>query len=124
MANPPISVNTSKAVNTTPQIPSPLQSQSSSLLRNDYYPQRQGGGSGNFGASLASRTTLSASRNNQSFRRQHRGQRKPKLVDEDAAAESVNFRICFGSFMIGEKLTMLIDRPQCSPLIVGKDGLR
>lgn len=81
----------SKVANITSQIPSPSQSQSGSSFGVEGYPQRRSGGSGSFGAGLTSRTTPSAARNSQSFRKQHKGQRRPRLGDEDAAAESVQF---------------------------------
>ena len=48
------------------------------------------GGLGGFGAGSASRSPSSVARNNQFLRKQHKGQRRPRLTDEDAAAESVS----------------------------------
>lgn len=73
------------------QTPSPSQSQSSSTTGAESYPQRRSGGSGSFGAGSASRTSPTSARNSQSSRKQHKGQRRPRLADEDAAAESVSF---------------------------------
>lgn len=82
----PITKNT----NAVSQTPSPSQSQSSSTTGAESYPQRRSGGSGSFGAGSASRTSPAA-RNSQSSRKQHKGQRRPRLADEDAAAEFVSF---------------------------------
>lgn len=82
----PITKNT----NAVSQTPSPSQSQSNTTVGAESYPQRRSGGSGSFGAGSASRTSPAA-RNSQSSRKQHKGQRRPRLADEDAAAESVSF---------------------------------
>lgn len=82
----PITKNT----NAVSQTPSPSQSQSSSTIGAESYPQRRSGGSGSFGAGSASRTSPAAARNSQSSRKNHKGQRRPRLADEDAAAESVS----------------------------------
>lgn len=91
MSNPVSLSNSSKNGNVTSQVPSPSQSQSSSSLGAESYPQRRSGGSGSFGSGLTSRAPPSATRNNQSFRKPHKGQRRTRLADEDAAAESVKF---------------------------------
>lgn len=88
MSNSSSSLLTSKNANVTSQILSPSQSQSGSSIGAESYPQRRGGNSGSFGAGATSRTTPFAARNNQSLRKQHKGQRRPRLADEDAAAES------------------------------------
>lgn len=95
MSNSASSLLTSKNGNVTSQIPSPSQSQSQSgsSIGAESYPQRRGGGSGSFGAGASSRTTPFAARNNQSVRKQHKGQRRPRLADEDAAAESVGLSV-------------------------------
>lgn len=80
-----------KNINAVSQTPSPSQSQSSSTTGAESYPQRRSGGSGSFGAGAASRTSPAAARNSQSSRKQHKGQRRPRLADEDTAAESVSF---------------------------------
>lgn len=90
MSNPAASANTSKTVNTSPQVPSPSQSQFGYTSGAENYPQRRSGGTGSFGAGSVSRASPSVSRNNQSLRKQHKGQRRPRLADEDAAAESVS----------------------------------
>lgn len=79
-----------KNINAVSQTPSPSQSQSSSTIGPESYPQRRSGGSGSFGAGSASRTSPAAARNSQSSRKHHKGQRRPRLADEDAAAESVS----------------------------------
>ncbi|KAI9807512.1 MAG: hypothetical protein M1825_005452 [Sarcosagium campestre] len=50
--------------------------------------QRRSGGLGSFGAGSPARSILPSARNNQSSRRQHRGQKKPRFANEDALAES------------------------------------
>ncbi|KAL8733420.1 MAG: hypothetical protein Q9181_003584 [Wetmoreana brouardii] len=82
------SLATSKNASVQLQLPSPSQSQSSSSLGIESQSQRRNGGSGIFGAGSVSRTSPVAARNNQSLRKQHKGQRRPRLADEDAAAES------------------------------------
>ncbi|KAI9790673.1 MAG: hypothetical protein M1835_000813 [Candelina submexicana] len=78
---------TSKSVNTLPQTTFPGQSQASSSA-GDNSAQRRSGGPGGFGGGSASRTSVPSARNNQSFRKQNKNQRKPRLADEDANAES------------------------------------
>ncbi|KAJ9211609.1 hypothetical protein DTO166G4_6748 [Paecilomyces variotii] len=79
----------SKAIN----IPSPSASATfhSSHPQVDSGSQRRPGGSGSFGAGSTSRNTPSP-RNNQSRKTQHKRQRRPRLVDEDAYAESTIMR--------------------------------
>jgi len=89
-SNPALSLATSKNVSSPAQIPSPFQSQSGSSLATESYTQRRSGGSGSFGSGSTIRSTPSTARNNQSYRKQHKGQRRPRLADEDAAAESVS----------------------------------
>ena len=90
MSNSALSLITSKNTNITSQTPPPSQAQSGSSLGAENYQQRRSGGSGSFGAGAASRATPFAARNNQSFRKQHKTQRRSRLTDEDAAAESVS----------------------------------
>ena len=87
--NPSVSLASKNACN-SPQTPSPSQSQSGPLVGIEGHTQRRVGGSGSFGVGSTSRSISSAARNNQSSRKQHKGQRRPRLTDEDAAAESVS----------------------------------
>lgn len=89
MSNSAPSLVTSKNTNPPSQIPPPSQSQNNSSFTSET-SQRRSGGSGSFGAGSTSRATPFAARNNQSFRKQHKGQRRPRLADEDAVAESVS----------------------------------
>ena len=52
--------------------------------------QRRAGSSGSFGAGSSSRQTSTA-RKNQPLRKQHKAQRRARLADEDAMAESVRY---------------------------------
>ena len=88
-SHPTVSLATSKTANGPPQLPSPSQSQAPSIPSHDGYSQRRSGGSGSFGAGANTRYTPSTSRSNQSFRKQNKDQRRPRLGDEDTAAESV-----------------------------------
>lgn len=88
-SNPALSLATSKSTYPLPQTPSPSQSQSGSSFAIDGHSQKRVGGAGSFGAGSTSRVQSSA-RHNQSFRKQHKGQRRPRLADEDAATESVS----------------------------------
>ncbi|KAL8922892.1 MAG: hypothetical protein Q9172_003366 [Xanthocarpia lactea] len=78
---------TSKNASVQSQIPSPSQSQATSSLGPENHTQRRSGGTGTFGAGSTTRATPAA-RNSQPLRKQHKGQRRPRLADEDAAAES------------------------------------
>ncbi|KAL8688917.1 MAG: hypothetical protein Q9224_004767, partial [Gallowayella concinna] len=49
---------------------------------------RRSGGSGTFASASTARLSPAAPRNTQSLRKQHKSQRRPRLADEDAAAES------------------------------------
>ena len=65
-----------------PQIPSPSQAQAPASFHPDNnQPQRRNGREGNFGP-----------RNNQSSRRHHKEQRRPKLANDEAMAESTAIR--------------------------------
>ncbi|MCJ1479665.1 hypothetical protein MMC13_008351 [Lambiella insularis] len=86
--NQPMSLVTSKAGNAPPQLPSPSQTQAPALPSHDNHTQRRTGGSGSHGAGASTRTTTSAARNNQNLRKQNKAQRRPRLGDEDTAAES------------------------------------
>lgn len=89
-SNQPISLVTSKAGGAPPQLPSPSQVHIPTLSSHDSYSQRRNGGSGSHGTGASTRTTISAARNNQSLRKQNKAQRRPRLGDEDMAAESVS----------------------------------
>ncbi|KAL8912198.1 MAG: hypothetical protein Q9171_002760 [Xanthocarpia ochracea] len=78
---------TSKNASVQSQIPSPSQTQATSSLGPENHTQRRSGGTGTFGAGSTTRATPAA-RNSQPLRKQHKGQRRPRLADEDAAAES------------------------------------
>ena len=126
MSNPPSSLLTSKIANLTSQIPSPSQSQSGSSIGTESYPQRRGGGSGAFGAGPTSRTTPFAPRNNQSFRKQHKGQRRPRFADEDAVAESVGLSVDLLKHIATsvELMLAVVGRRQCSRRAVEKGRLQ
>ncbi|KAI9777005.1 MAG: hypothetical protein M1839_009149 [Geoglossum umbratile] len=88
-------LSTTKSVNSGPaQAPSAPQTQSGSSTGTESHhsAQRRSGGSGSIGAGSASRSCLSSPRNNQSSRKPHKNQRKPRLADEDAMAESAVMR--------------------------------
>ncbi|KAI9729222.1 MAG: hypothetical protein M1834_007014 [Cirrosporium novae-zelandiae] len=73
----------------TPQSPSaPQLTPSFGGAGTDNYSQRRVG-SGSFGSASVSRSNLASARNNQSLRKQNKTSRRPKLVDEDAIAESM-----------------------------------
>jgi hypothetical protein len=85
---------TTKSVNNSLAQTSPApQSQIGLAAGSDSHhsAQRRSGGSGSIGAGSASRGSLSSPRNNQSFRKPHKNQRKARLADEDAMAESVSY---------------------------------
>lgn len=88
-ANSSVSLASKNACNPS-QTPSPSHSQGGSSIGIEGHPQRRVGGSGSFGTGSTSRSTSSTARNTQSLRKQHKGQRRPRLADEDAAAESVS----------------------------------
>lgn len=88
-ANSSVSLASKNACNPS-QTSSPSQSQSASSIGIEAHTQRRVGGSGSFGTGSTSRSISSTARNNQSLRKQHKGQRRPRLADEDAAAESVS----------------------------------
>lgn len=79
----------SKNASVQTQIPSPSQAQATSSLGAENHPQRRSGGTGSFGAGSTTRASPAA-RNSQPLRKQNKGQRRPRLADEDAAAESVS----------------------------------
>jgi len=79
-----------KSVNSRPQASSASQSQGAASLGIDSHTQRRSGGSGSFGAGSTTRASPSTARNNQSIRKQHKSQRRPRLVDEDTFVESVS----------------------------------
>lgn len=79
----------SKNASVQTQISSPSQAQATSSLGAENHPQRRSGGAGSVGAGSTTRASP-APRNSQPLRKQHKGQRRPRLADEDAAAESVS----------------------------------
>ncbi|KAL8805786.1 MAG: hypothetical protein Q9200_005286 [Gallowayella weberi] len=79
---------TSKNASIQPQLQSTSQPQSGSSLIAESHAQRRSGGSGSFGSASTTRLSPAAPRNTQSLRKQHKSQRRPRLADEDAAAES------------------------------------
>ena len=87
-----MSSNTSQSLASTKSTCLSFQTQSASQSQSvpspgaDSHFQRRVGGFGSFGAGAISRST---SKLNSTSRKQHKGQRKPRLADEDAAAESV-----------------------------------
>lgn len=90
MSNAVASSNNPKNAIAVLQGPSVSQSQSGPILGTEINPQRRSG-SGGPGVASASRVPASNARNNQSLRKQHKSQRRYRLADDDAAAESVSF---------------------------------
>ncbi|KAL9029350.1 MAG: hypothetical protein Q9196_002396 [Gyalolechia fulgens] len=87
-SNPPVPSTNSKTTSVQAHIPSSSQPQASSSFSIDNNSQRRSGGTGSFGAGSTSRASPAAARNTQSLKKQHKNQRRPRLADEDAAAES------------------------------------
>ncbi|KAI9883316.1 MAG: hypothetical protein M1823_004920 [Watsoniomyces obsoletus] len=77
----PSGSSTALSVTTSP-------AQSSSSFAADSHGQRRPGGSGSSGSGAASRQHLASPRNHQVGRKRHKDQKRPRLVDEDALAES------------------------------------
>ncbi len=77
-----------KTVNSHPQSSSPAQFQAGPTNPSDSGFHRRAAGAGSFGAGSSSRHNPTA-RNNQPLRKQHKAQRRARLADEDAIAESV-----------------------------------
>ncbi|MCJ1438281.1 hypothetical protein MMC27_007669 [Xylographa pallens] len=124
-----MSLATSKSINASSQLPSPSQSQAPILPSHDNISQRRSGGSGSFGAGASIRTTTSAARNTQSFRKQNKAQRRPRLGDEDAAAESAAIRSTSsrkGQTSITHLMNFTLPpRPQINPhTAFGRNGRR
>ncbi|KAL8952380.1 MAG: hypothetical protein Q9222_001716 [Ikaeria aurantiellina] len=82
----PVAISKNAGVQT--QISPAAQNQSNLSVGAENYPHRRSGGSSSGGAGSVSRVSPAAARNNQPLRKQHKGQRRPRLADEDAAAES------------------------------------
>ena len=80
-SNTAASIAATKSSNAPPQLNS--QPQASPSLNTDGYSQRRN----------ASLITPPSARNNQSLRKQHKGQRRPRFADEDAVAESVRLLV-------------------------------
>ncbi|KAL8712865.1 MAG: hypothetical protein Q9220_003073 [cf. Caloplaca sp. 1 TL-2023] len=87
-SNPSLPVAISKNAGSQTQTSSAVPSQSNLSLGSENHPHRRSGGSGSCGAGSVSRVSPGAARNHQPLRKQHKGQRRPRLADEDAAAES------------------------------------
>lgn len=79
--------SSSKSTNTTSYTTSVSHSQTNAPTSSDSLSQRRAGSSGSFGAGSTTRATTQG-RSNQPLRKQHKGQRRPRLADEDAIAES------------------------------------
>ncbi|MCJ1384960.1 hypothetical protein MMC17_008078 [Xylographa soralifera] len=124
-----MSLATSKSINASSQLPSPSQFQAPILPNHDNFSQRRSGGSGSFGAGASIRNTNSAARNTQGFRKQNKAQRRPRLADEDAAAESAAIRSTSsrkGQTSITHLMNFTLPpRPQASPYTAfGRNGRR
>lgn len=87
-SNPGQIPSSSKAVNIPNQSASATFHSAPSV---DSGSQRRAGGSGSFGAGLASRNT-SSPRNNQSRKSQHKRQRRPRVLDDDEYNEAAIMR--------------------------------
>ena len=88
--NSPSAHAPSKAVNSSSSQNQPFsQTHSHSSIPIDNQGQRRSGGAASFGLGPASRSVQASARHNQSSKKHHRNQRKPRLADEDAMAESV-----------------------------------
>jgi hypothetical protein len=85
----PASSSSSKHINATSQAPSSAFFSTGTANTFEGGSQRRAGGSGSFGAGSSSRHNPTA-RNNQPLRKQHKAQRRARLADEDAIAESVS----------------------------------
>ena len=89
-SNQLVPLTTSKSASIQIHNTSPSQPQPNSSFTTDNNLQRRSGGTGSFGAGSTSRVSPAAARNSQSSKKQHKNQRRPRLADEDAAAESVS----------------------------------
>ncbi|KAL8841778.1 MAG: hypothetical protein Q9170_000811 [Blastenia crenularia] len=83
-SNLPAPSTSSKSASIQSHTPSLSQPQANSSFAIDNNSQRRSGGTGSFGAN----SKPVAARNSQSLKKQHKNQRRPRLADEDAAAES------------------------------------
>jgi hypothetical protein len=90
MSNPPSIATSSKAAAPSGQL-SPAQNTPSAIATGDSYGQRRSGGS-SFGAGASTRSSP-APRNNQQSKKQHKGSKRFRQVDEDAIAESVRLSL-------------------------------
>ena len=86
-SNVPTTTLSSKAINAPSHSNSPSYSQTGPTAVSDGVSQKRSGSSGSFGAGSSTRSTPQA-RNNQPSRKQHKVQRRARLADEDAMAES------------------------------------
>ena len=91
----------SKAVNTSNTSGAPATFHSTAPTDNNF--PRRAGGPGSLGTGISSKN-LSAARNNQARKSQHKRQRKPRLLDDDEYSESVG-----GLRMLFEPEGVLID---------------
>ncbi|GIJ84207.1 hypothetical protein Asppvi_003047 [Aspergillus pseudoviridinutans] len=87
-SNPGQVPNSSKVVNIPSQ---PVSAAFYSTPAVDSGSQRRTGGSGSFGAGLASRNS-SSPRNNQALKSHHKRQRRPRLLDDDEYSETAVMR--------------------------------
>ena len=115
--NPALALSTSKNASASFQAASPSHSQGSSSPAVESHIQRRTGGSGSFGAGSQTRST-STPRNNQPLRKYPKGQRRPKLADEDAAAESVSASLDCGSNYARMKSSANQGRLPCNQQVV------
>jgi hypothetical protein len=86
-SNVPATILSSKTINTPSYSNLPSYSQAGPANTTDGASQRRTGSSGSFGAGSSTRSTPQA-RNNQPLHKQHKAQRRARLADEDAIAES------------------------------------
>jgi hypothetical protein len=85
-----------KAANAYTQTISPPHFQGGPTNTTEGGSQRRAGGAGSFGAASSSRHNPTA-RNSQPLRKQHKAQRRVRLADEDAIAESVRYILSYHS---------------------------
>jgi hypothetical protein len=86
-SNVPATTLSPKTINAPSYSNFPSYSQTGLTSANDVVSQRRSGSSGSFGAGSSTRSTPQA-RNNQPLRKKNKVQRRTRLVDEDAIAES------------------------------------
>ena len=86
-SNVPTTISSSKAINAPSHSNFPSHSQAGPFTTSESVSQRRSGSAGSVGAGSSTRSTPQA-RHNQPLRKQHKAQRRARLVDEDAIAES------------------------------------